>query len=169
MSEIETLEVFDFDWTLFRSPFPPYGEPEKSWWASQKSLMPPHVPLRAPRSFWIEEIVKEMKASQRRSESLTVVLTARRGKTEERIIELLNQRGLEPEEFHCRSASFAKDKSSSGFKRATVSKLLRRYPSIVRVVVWEDTQYQIDGIQDLVSKRLRLHFEGNLVTDRSTP
>jgi len=161
---VDTLEIFDFDWTLFRSPHPPEGAPEKSWWASKESLMPPNVPLRAPRSFWIEEIVREMKSSQKRDNVSTIVLTARRGKTEERVQQLLSQRGLEPDAFFCRSASFAKDKSSSGFKRGTVSKILVRIPTITRIILWEDTQYQIDGIEDL-AKRKKIEFEGNLVTD----
>lgn len=165
MSGYSTLEVYDFDWTLFRSPFPPEGKSDKSWWASEESLMPPHVPLRAPRSFWIEEVVKEMLSSQKRWKStLTIVLTARRGKTEARIRELLGQRYLVPDYLIGRPASFQKEKSSELFKRKTVANILDSHPGIKKVVVWEDMQKQLDGIGDLL-KRRGIDFEPNLVTD----
>jgi hypothetical protein len=163
-SPIDTLEVFDFDWTLFRSPHPPEGHPPKTWWASEESLLPPHVPIRAPRSFWIEEIVREMKASQRSRSRLPVVITSRRGKTRDRVQELLAQRSLEPEAFYCRHSSFSKDKSSTGFKRATVARILMQCPTICRVIVWEDAKEQIAELKDLAKKR-KVDFEANLVTE----
>ena len=168
MTDVDTLEIYDFDWSLFRSPFPPDGHPDKSWWAEPASLEPPHVPVRAPRSFWIEEVVREVKAAQKRDETLSLILTSRRGKTEDRVRELLYQRNIEPDFFICRSASFQKDKSSSGFKRKSTSRILDAYPSVKRVVVWEDTQYQLDGIEDVVNRR-KIAFEGNLVTDSEKP
>lgn len=164
MSDYTTLEVFDFDWTMFRSPLPPEGKPEKSWWASRESLSPPYVPLRATRDFWIEEVVREAKASQRRPSILTIVLTARRAKAAPRIHELLEQRDIEPQMFLCRSATFQKDRSATLFKRKSIVKILDEHPEIKKVVVWEDTPEQLSGIGALVKKR-RLSFEGNLVTD----
>jgi len=160
---VSTLDIFDFDWTLFRSPHPS-GTPDKTWWASEDSLLPPNVPLLAPSVFWIDGVVREMRSSQRSPSSMTVVITARRAKTKQRILSLLGQKMLRPEEFYCRSASFAKDKSSVGFKRLTVAKILERRPDIKKVVVWEDTKEQIEGIKDL-SKRRGVGFEGHLVSE----
>lgn len=164
MSDYTTLEIFDFDWTMFRSPSPPEDKPDKSWWATGESLSPPYVPLRAPRSFWIEEVVREAKSSLRRPSILTIVLTARRAKSTPRIQELLEQRDIEPQMFLCRSATFQKDRSATLFKRKSVAKILDDHPDIKKVIVWEDTQDQLKGIGEVAKKR-RLRFEGNLVTD----
>jgi hypothetical protein len=40
---LETLEIFDFDGTLFRSPSPP-SDWERGWWGNPDSLLPPFVP-----------------------------------------------------------------------------------------------------------------------------
>jgi len=159
-----TLEIFDFDWTLFRSPPPPERTPRKTFLHSPISLEPPHVPYRPGSSFWIDEIVREFKTAQRRRDSVTALITARRAKTEGRIIELLEQRNIDPDFAFFRSASFKKDKDRVHFKRKRTLELLETYPSIKTVVVWEDEPEQIASIKDL-SKRRRVKFQGHLVTE----
>jgi hypothetical protein len=161
---VRILEIFDFDWTLFRSPFPPVDHRGDGWWDDPKSLEPPHVPLRPGREFWIEEIVRELRAACRRKGSLTAVITARRAQTSPRIERLFEQRNLKPDIAICRSANFRKDKDSVHFKRKAVYDELKGRTSIRKIILWEDTQDQIDGIRDLANRK-GLDFEGNLVTE----
>ncbi len=161
---VDTLEIFDFDWTLFRSPLAPVGHPDKGWWDDPKSLEPPHVPLRPGKDFWIEEIVRELRAAQRRKGSATAVITARRAQTSDRIWALLKQRSLKPDIAICRSPNFRKDKNIVHFKRAAIFDELTMRPSIKKIVLWEDMQEQIDGIQDLARRR-GIEFDGHLVTE----
>ena len=165
---MDTLEIFDFDWTLFRSPDVPEGEPRKPFIHHPRSLEPPHVPIRPDEEFWIEEIVSELRDAQRRPDSLTVVLTARRAKTEDRIMELLHQRLLDPDIVLFRSAAFHKDKNRVNFKRRMALKLLRDNPTVTKMVVWEDEEEQIKSLRDL-AKRKKIKFEGNLVADPGRP
>lgn len=158
------LEIFDFDWTLFRSPHPPEGLPRKSFLHSPDSLEPPHVPWRPGSDFWIEEVVREFKAAQRRRDSVIALITARRSKTEERITELIEQRNLDPDFAFFRASSFQKDKDRIHFKRGVALRLLKMYPTIDRMIVWEDEPSQIESLKDL-ARRKRIKFEGNLVTE----
>ena len=164
MENPETLEIFDFDWTLFRSPGPPRGVPKKTFLHNPESLEPPHVPLRPGSEFWIDEVVREMRAAQRRRGTMTVLITARREKTEDRILDLLRQQRLAPEFAFLRAASFQKDKDKVYFKRKKALWLLEEYPTIERIVLWEDEPEQIASLKDL-AKRKRVKFEGNLVTE----
>ena len=159
---MSTLEIFDFDWTLFRSPDPPPGSP-KAFIHSAESLLPPHVPRLHGPKFWISEVVQEMKSAQRRRDTIIALITARSGKTAERIEELLYQRGIEPAYFFIRRSDFRKDKDKVHFKRLAVIEILDVNPDIHKIVLWEDDEEQINSIKDL-SKRRRLEFEGHLVT-----
>ena len=159
-----SLEIFDFDWTLFRSPHPPEGVPRKTFLHGPGSLEPPHVPWRPGSAFWIEEIVREFKAATRRRDSVTALITARRAKTEERIVDLIEQRNIDPDFAFFRASSFQKDKDKIYFKRKMALRLLDMYPTIDRMIVWEDEKEQIASLKDL-ARRKRVKFEGNLVTE----
>ena len=161
---MSTLEIFDFDWTLFRSPHPPPGTSKKTFIHSPESLLPPHVPVLPGLKFWISEVVQEMKSAQRRRDTITALITARRGKTAQRIEDLLYQKGIEPAYFFIRRSDFRKDKDRVHFKRVSVIDILDANPEVHKIVLWEDEQEQINGIKDLC-KRRRLEFEGHLVTD----
>lgn len=158
-----TLEIFDFDWTLFRSPDAPRGVPRKTFIHSAESLEPPHVPWRPGKEYWIEEVVRELKSAQRRRGTVTALITARRRKTEDRIRDLFAQRHLDPDYFFIREASFQKDKDRVHFKRKAVLSILKDlHLRPARIVVWEDDQANIDSIADL-AKRRKIPFEGHLV------
>lgn len=159
-----TLEIFDFDWTLFRSPHPPDDVPRKMWLHHPKSLMPPYVPLRPGAEFWIQEVVMEIKSAQRRRNTITALITARRAKTEERILQLLGQKFIEPDFFVMRAKSFNEDKNKEHFKRVAVLRILKDAPKVDRIVVWEDLPSHITDYED-IAKRKNIDFEGNLVIE----
>lgn len=165
---MRALEIFDFDWTLFRSPSAPQDVAKKSFIHSPKSLMPPHVPLRPGGDFWIEEIVREIKASQRRRGTVTALITARRGKTKDRILHLLGQRNICPDMVELRSASFQRDKDRFHFKRNKLISILENNQNMNEVIMWDDEQGHLDNAQD-VSKRKGIAFVGNLVTEPGRP
>lgn len=160
----KTLEIFDFDWTLFRSPPPPEGFPRKKFLHNPVSLEPPYVPKRPGSEYWIEEVVRELLVAQRRREFVTAIITARRARTEERIEELLQQRRIDPDFLCLRAVSFQKDKNKVYFKRKCALEILSDYPTVGRIIVWEDDQEQLDSLKDLARRR-KLAFEGNLVTE----
>lgn len=161
-SEPNSLEIFDFDWTLFRSPI--VTPAKKMFIHSPESLEPPYAPWRPGLEFWIERTVHELRASQRRPRSLTVMMTARRAKTQDRILHLLEQRTLHPDIAIFRPASFQRDKDRVFFKRTMTAALLNRYPTISKIVLWEDEEEQIEGIRDLARRR-RIRFEGHHIQE----
>lgn len=162
--EPQTLEVFDFDWTLFRSPLPPRGYSENQWWDSEESLLPPHVPLRPDDKYWIAEVVRELKAAQRRRGSFTAIITGRRAPTRERIWRLLQQQRLNPDVAVCRNASIRKDKDLTYFKRGVILDILDENPSIKKIVLWEDREEQLKDTKHLAKHR-KLEFEGHHITE----
>lgn len=160
----KVLIIFDFDWTLFRSPGPPPRVPKKTFIHSAESLEPPYVPWFPGSKFWIEDVVRGFRAAQRRSDSVTALITARRSRTEPRILDLIEQKNLDPDFAFFRATSFQKDKDRVFFKRKRTLSLLEQYPTISKVIVWEDEQDQLDSIRDL-AKRRRIKFKGNLVSE----
>jgi|688.fasta_scaffold10912_5 hypothetical protein len=88
------LFVFDFDNTLFRSPYPP-KDWKGPWWAISVSLEPPVVPARPDMSWWNTEILNKVKECSEQPNSYTILLTGRKEKEfKNRVIELLDQVGI---------------------------------------------------------------------------
>jgi hypothetical protein len=161
---VKVLEIFDFDWTLFRSPQPPEGVARKTFLHSSESLEPPYVPLRPGSKFWIEETVREMRSATRRRDTIVALITARRAGVADRIEELLLQRGIEPDYFFNRPAAFNKDKDRVHFKRRMTLRILDQNPDIAKISIWEDEPEQVDSVKD-VARRRGLDFEGNLMIE----
>ena len=157
------LVMYDFDWTLFRSPFPPGGK-EKTWWDSSVSLNPPAVPTKPGKEWWIEGVVEEMKADQKRGDSLVVVITGRCFKLEKRIAQILRSGGLKPEYLFTHDPAIRGEKKVLKFKVNSVEELLTANPTLTTLVVWEDLETQLDALRKVAIKR-RLAYEPNLVTE----
>jgi len=163
-----TLEVFDFDWTLFRSPYPLPGQPRKRFLASHESLDPPLVPYRPGPDFWVERSTKAFRDAQRRQSSITAVITGRRVQMADRVRELLEQQVLVPDYTAFRSSSNQRDKDRVFFKRVSLLKILDLRPEITSVTVWEDDEAQIESFKDAV-KRRGLRFKGILISEPGSP
>jgi predicted kinase len=95
MSEKNTLVVFDFDGTIFKSPYRPKGWKGK-WWSNIDSIVPPVVPQIPDDVWWNEEIVLEAVSSIKHTESRVILLTGRLNNVfKVRINELLKSKELE--------------------------------------------------------------------------
>lgn len=162
------LEVFDFDWTLFRSPYPAPGQARKRFLASPNSLNPPLVPYRPGPEFWIERVLHAFKDAQRRQSTIVALITARRVQTASRIRELLDQQLLSPDYTAFRSSSNQRDKDRVLFKRVSLLKILDLRPEIASVTVWEDDEAQLESLGSAV-KRRGLKFKGVLISDVESP
>ena len=74
------LHFFDFDGTLFRSPFPPEWWPwpgGTKWWSWEESLTEPCVPERPGREWWNGPIVQQAKKSIKDPNVYAVLATGR--------------------------------------------------------------------------------------------
>ena len=146
-SETLELHIFDFDNTLFRSPEPP------EWWSDKKmgywfnnaiSLSEPFVPQKPSGGYWFNGVVSEAKKSISDMNTLSIMCTGRsnsNGAMRYRIAELLKGKSLDFDEVHLRTGG-----QTDRYKAKLTFDLLKKYPNIQSVSVWEDTQKNLDAI-----------------------
>ncbi len=142
------LHIFDFDNTLFRSPEPP------EWWSNKKmgywfndavSLGEPFVPQKPSSDYWFNGVVSEAKKSISDMNTLAIMCTGRsnnNGAMRYRVAELLKGKGLDFDEVHLKPGG-----QTARYKAKLVFDLLKKYPNIASVSVWEDTQENLDAIE----------------------
>lgn len=151
------LSVFDFDRTLFRSPDKPKNY-DGSWWLELKSLAPPNVPEKPGSDFWIESTVQSAKKELSNSKTYTILLTGRIDTVyDERVRDLLSQRGLN---FHyIRLNKMGGD--TGEFKVSEIKKILKKFPTVKKIEMWEDEQEKADLYTEEFSKKYQ--FQINMV------
>ncbi|KAF9356475.1 hypothetical protein BGX26_005208 [Mortierella sp. AD094] len=110
-SRFHTVNVFDFDQTLFQSPLPNPSLWDPSflgvltswnycgtgWWHNPGTLeLGPEVEASCWKGWWNEEVVKNVKESSEDPGCLTLLLTGRNGPTFSRkVIEMVQRKGLD--------------------------------------------------------------------------
>lgn len=131
------LHVYDFDWTLFRSPSPPTNcDQQSAWWASVRSLLSPNVPKKPTLRWWNWSVVESARRSIADPNVLAVLMTGRPSYNKAiryRILELLQQVGLEFDAVYFRSTSLTKE-----FKVSMIIQLLNQFPEIEESHFWDD-------------------------------
>ena len=156
------LGVYDFDWTLFRSPLGPPGA--RGWWSNPQSLCPPVVPMRPGKKWWIEEVVKEMRNDQKRGDAVTSVITGRRGDAvRARVETILRGARLQPSylRFH---DDIAGGRGVLVHKRISLNDILDKHPTITELEVWEDNGDQLETFERVARQR-GLMYTPHLVTE----
>jgi hypothetical protein len=143
-----SLHLYDFDNCLFRSPEPP------RWWSNKKmgywfnlpeSLSEPFVPTKPSSDYWFSSTVRDAKNSISDLDTLAIMCTGRGNDNagmRYRIAELLKGKGLDFDEVHLSTGG-----KTARYKAKVVFNLLRKYPNITSVEVWEDTQANLDAIE----------------------
>lgn len=138
------LHLFDFDGTLFRSPFPPEWWPwpgGTKWWSWEQSLTEPCVPEKPDRDWWNSPIVKRAKESIRDKNTYAVLATGRIDAVFRwRVPELLKQAGLNFDEVHLSPGG-----GTLAFKVGLVQRILTRYRFIEATHIWDDRKEHLSG------------------------
>ena len=170
-SENLELHIFDFDNTLFRSPEPP------EWWSNKKmgywfneaiSLSEPFVPQKPSGDYWYGGVVSEAKRSISDMDTLAIMCTGRpndNGAMRYRVAELLKGKGLDFDEVHLKPGTG----STARYKAKLVFDLLKKYPNITSVSVWEDTQKNLDAIQKVCHGPMFVEFHPHLIKPNPYP
>jgi len=159
------LHVFDFDNTLFKSPEPP------SWWSTrtygywynlESSLGFPFLPVRTSRASWNSEVVRDAKDSINDLDVWSVMCTGRINtpSLRYRVAELLQDAGLDFDEVYLNGSG----SKTLEYKKNLVKGLLQKHPNITRVVVWEDNESNLDGIE-MVARDFGVGFEGHFINE----
>lgn len=157
------LAIFDFDLTLFRSPEAPEWWDKKKyeyWYSQYASLGSPFVPETTPSEYWVSEMVDSARDNIADNETWAVLCTGRidRIALRYRVAELLAQKNLNFDQVILNDTGL----KTPAYKEATVNKLLKKYPKISKVTLYEDSQDNIDIVEALCKKK-GVEFEGKLV------
>ncbi len=164
MSAPITLAFFDFDGTLFLSPEPPQGEDPAQWWTSSKSLYPPFVPDKPGRGWWNVSVVEKAKEAFENPDVISVLVTGRRkAGFSLRIKELLAQAGIKFHHIYMSSGGPTEE-----YKIKAINELLREYPTIRGVSIWEDRMQHLRSFVDAVESQGKACFP-HLITVAAHP
>jgi len=183
-SAYEELHLYDFDDTLFRSPFPPdwwyedisvykLWDPKnpptlaknitEEWDTSTESLGPPFMPLNPPlnNKYWKTDVVKNAIDSQNNVRVYNVFCTGRNIILKNHIEDMMSNVGLN---FDKDKMFLRKDDSPSvvQFKVNVVKDILDKNLSIKKVQVWEDSSTNLNEIERLC-KEYNIEFVGHKI------
>ena len=163
-SENLEIHIYDFDMTLFRSPEAPKWWDKKSygqWHSNQSSLGEPFLEVNAPSEYWISYAVKSAKYSIQDLNVWSVMCTGRVDTVpiRYRVAELLKQAGLDFDNVFLNDTGAKTPK----YKQQVLIGLLKKFPNIKKVKMWEDTKENLDALE-AVCNRVGIEFEGYLVS-----
>ena len=153
---IKTINVFDFDMTLFKSLSTPKRWNTKDsgfWWNSEESLNQAYYKDKLD-SLWIEDTVDKVKESMNNPESLTVLCTAR-SETPEIIYitnELLRLKGLEFDQYCLYYKPLNYMGSTAQYKTEVIERLLNSYSYTKEVNFWEDNEQNLKTAENYINQ-----------------
>lgn len=153
---IKTINVFDFDMTLFKSLSTPKRWNTKDsafWWNSEESLNQAYYKDKLD-SLWIEDTVVKVKESTNNPESLTVLCTAR-SETPEIIYvtnELLRLKGLEFDQYCLYYKPLGYIGSTAQYKTEVIERLLNSYSYTKEVNFWEDNEQNLKTAENYINQ-----------------
>ena len=147
---VTELFVYDFDGTLFDSPYPAAGKqvyktamgqswPYKGWWNVAESLLPP---LKVPPG----PALASFRAHCGRSGSHTVILTARIQSTAAGVEHVLTNYNIHSDELIMKPNNTSECKNTE-YKVAYLHKLLDRFPNAKLVKLWEDNATNLEAME----------------------
>jgi hypothetical protein len=152
------LAIFDFDGTLFRSPEKPEGWNE-GWWGNPASLAPPIVPETPSAEWWNGSVVQRAKRDISDDETVAVLITGRLAKKfTPRLRDLLSQAGLKFQHVY-----LAPGGDTESYKIRVIGELLKEYPMVTGVDIWEDRANHLKKFADFVESQNKAAFP-HLVT-----
>ncbi len=133
------LHFYDFDNTVFKSPFKPDWWPaDRKWWSDSSSLEPPCVPQVPGSDWWNGKVVQAARKSIADKDVYAVLATGRHAKPfRKRIPQLLKGASLKFDEVHMAPG----DSSTLGWKVGLLTRILKRFPAIQVVHIYEDRDH----------------------------
>lgn len=156
------LHLYDFDGTLFRSPYEPVAW-DGDWWNDTSSLNPPCVPETPDSSWWNSQVVSQARSSIADPDVWAVLLTGRQDRSgfRFRIPELLRQAGLNFDQ-----VGLAPPSGTIAWKKQTLAKLIATHPQVDRVQIWDDRPSHLREFE-MVAQRMGVEIETHLVRTKS--
>lgn len=154
------LHLFDFDGTLFHSPAPPDFWKKGYWWNEAQSLHPPCVPLKPGPKWWNAEVVSKAKQSISDPNIWAFLCTGRDlgSFSRYRVPELLEGQGLLFDELYLKDGG-----KTEQFKVKVLSQLIRKYPFVTKIQIWEDRHDHLNTFCSFVENQ-GIECEGHAIT-----
>ena len=153
---IDTINIFDFDMTLFNSMAAPESWNTKDsgfWWNSEESLNQAYY-KDAIDTLWIEQTVNDAMLSANNPRALTVLCTAR-SETPEIVYvtnELLRLKGIKFDQ----NCLFYKPRGYPGstpqYKTGVIKRLLNTYSYAKEVNFWEDNKENLNATKQYIDQ-----------------
>jgi len=164
---VPELHLYDFDGTLFRSPDKPKKWPKgKDFFSLPVSMDEPCVPEKPGPGWWINSTVAQAKQSIADPDVWAIVCTGRGDNTfaRYRVPELLAQKGLNFDEVFLAPHTG----QPVPFKKGVIAKLLRQFPAIDAVHIWEDRGDHLRDYEVFVNK-LGVRCVPHFVQEKALP
>lgn len=144
------LHVYDFDNTIFRSPFRPDWWPWQGWWGRELSLEPPCVPDKPGSDWYVGSSVSSARKSTSDPNVMTILATGRINKFRARVLELVRATGLRFDDYVL--ASGGSDKTLD-MKTKLLARMLRQHSDIDRVEMWEDRVPHVAAFSSFLARQ----------------
>jgi len=159
--EPTTLAVFDFDFTLYRSPLP--AVPSTAWWMSPRSLTGIGLPGFDPN--WILDTVQAVRKADRDPLTRTMLLTGRAGvlPMKKALLSALSRAGLEFDQVSLKPVRFPPIPQGP-YKASMVQRWLLEAPSVQRVVMYDDEESVHEAVGD-ITRRMGRYYVGMKMDD----
>ena len=162
---VTELFVFDFDGTLFDSPYPEPGKlaykmatggkewPHKGWWGIGESLLPPLAVGPGPS-------LASFHAHHGRTGGSTVVLTARKQSTIKGVNHVLTSYDVRPDVLILKPDNSSSEYIASVYKVDYLKKLLEQFPEVKQIRLWEDNEENLEAFRQCASTNTKgIHFD----------
>lgn len=176
MSKIKPkiLSIFDWDQTLFKSPYPPEHLSHYYWWNSPKSLTPPAIPLTPEFDWFREEVVTEFQKSIEDPNQYVVVCTGRIEALRPYVEYLVHLVG-KPDEIHLNNvpplhANTPEEKlTTENYKIKTMFDILKENPAIETIHFWDDRHKSLIKYEKVARMNGYSFYPHHIEEDRRYP
>ena len=156
MKKITKIAIFDFDGTLVSTELPITGKqkyldktgkewPHQGWWGKAESLDTDI--FETPLVKMVKEAYDEMKLED---ETLMVMLTGRMIKLSTHVEKILEEHGLEFDEYH-----YNKGGATDVAKMKTMDMLLDKFPEADDIVLWDDRIEHIPVFHEFLKAKVQ--------------
>lgn len=167
-TKVTKLAIFDFDGTLIDTPLPIDGKvtylektgqtwPHRGWWGQGLSLDMSIFEMPV-----IEDVIASYEKEKLNSNTGLIVLTGRLEGLRVEVEAILNAKGLVFDEVHLNTGG-----RTENVKMRTISKLLKIFPEVTEVELWDDRLEHIPIFeafgQRLVDENTLKGFKVNVV------
>ena len=160
--KVTKLAIFDFDGTLVDTPLPDLGRiqykektgkdwPHVGWWGKAESLDTKLFDMKT-----VDMVISDYEKEVVETETAVVMLTGRMIKLASYVESILHEKGLKFDEYH-----YNRGGATFDAKIMTLEKLLKKYPDVTTISMWDDRDLHIDGFKAWANG---LIAEGRLTT-----